>query len=279
MRKVLILGATGLIGSTITRFLQKQHDFEVHAVSRDCSSIPLPNTHNCDMSYQSLNSLMQSTNPTYVVNCVGLTKHLASGTSNTYLFPNVLIPLYLKRLKLKYGYSLIHISSDCVFSGLNAPYSDTDQPDAQDHYGATKAISETLLEADAMILRTSTVGHEQNTKHGLLEWFLSQSGRVNGYKNAYFNGVTTFTLAKLIYQLICSNVGFRIGIFNVASERISKYDFLCIVQKLYRSDNNIVPDEKVNIDRSLIQSKHINENYCHSDWMTQLIQMKEEFND
>jgi dTDP-4-dehydrorhamnose reductase len=279
MPTVLILGASGLIGSTIARFLQKQVGFEVHAASRNCPLKKYFHAHNCDMSYEGLKKLLEEIRPAFVINCVGLTKHLASATSDSYLFPNILVPLSLKRLKSYYSFSFVQVSSDCVFSGSNAPYTDAAQPDALDNYGATKAVAETILEVDAMILRTSTVGHEHTSNHGLLDWFLSQSGPVDGYKKAFFNGVTTLTLAKLIHNLISSKDGFQTGIYNVASERISKYDFLSLVREVYDVKNVIIPEEKTSIDRCLVQSQHINRFQSYSSWSRQITDMKEEYYD
>lgn len=279
MQKILILGASGLIGSTITRFLQRQVAFEVHAASRDCQSKKYVCPHNCDMSYANLKKLLEEIRPDFVVNCVGLTKHLASEKSDSYLFPNILVPLSLKRLKSHYSFSLIQVSSDCVFSGTDAPYTDVAQPDALDNYGATKAIAETILAFDAMILRTSTVGHEHTSNYGLVDWFLSQSGSVYGYKRAFFNGVTTLTLAKLIHKLLGSKDGFQTGIYNVASDRISKYDFLCLLRDKYDVKVTIIPEEKTSIDRCLVQSQHINRYQSHGSWLGQISDMKEEYYD
>ena len=276
MRKVLILGASGLIGSTLSRFLAKQNEIEVHAASRDSSSFAFENKHNCDMRYESLGRLVTKICPSFVINCVGLTKHLASENSDAYLFPNVIVPLNLKRLQKKHRFGLIHISSDCVFAGTSAPYLDCDEPDANDNYATTKAIAEALLEKDAMVLRTSTVGHEFNSRHGLVDWFLGETGKVEGYKNAYFNGVTTLTLAKLVHNLMIAPNGYCTGLYNVSSERISKFDFLHILKKIYELDIEIHPNETVSIDRSLVRSKHIDEFFIDSDWNQQIQEMKDD---
>lgn len=277
MRKILILGASGLIGSTLTKFLAKQSELEVHAASRNCSPLAFLNKHDCDMSHQRLAELVAEIRPAFVVNCVGLTKHLASESSDAYLFPNLIVPLNLQRLKKQYNFALFHISSDCVFSGTNAPYSDCDEPDANDNYATTKAIAESLLKTDAMILRTSTVGHEINSRNGLVDWFLGQTGKVEGYKHAYFNGVTTLTLAKLLHNLISAPNGYQKGVYNVASERISKFDFLHILKNVYEFDIDILPNEYVEIDRSLVQSQHIDEFITHSDWRVQVRDMKDDY--
>ena len=277
MHKVLILGASGLIGSTLTEFLENQSDIEVHAASRNCSPFSFGNKYDCDMSQQGLVELITKVRPVFVVNCVGLTKHLACASSDAYLFPNVIVPLTLKRLKKEFKFELFHISTDCVFSGTNAPYSDSDDPDASDNYAMTKAVAESLLRTEAMILRTSTVGHEINSRNGLVGWFFGQSGNVEGYKNAYFNGVTTLTLSRLIYNLISDPNGYRVGLYNVASERISKFDFLHILKDTYKFNIDIHPNEYVEIDRSLVQSAHIDKFIVHSDWGAQVRDMKEDY--
>ena len=152
-----------MIGYTISKYLQKSEDLKVIPVIRDNRSQHLATATRIAMDFQNLDKLISKINPNFIINCIGLTKHLASDQSDAYLFPNILIPRYLKLLKNNHDFFLIHISSDCVYSG-RAAHTEHCIPDALDNYGISKAISETDLKDSAMVLRTSTVGHEYDSK-------------------------------------------------------------------------------------------------------------------
>ncbi len=122
---------------------------------------------------------------------------------------------------------LLHISTDCVFSGERGNYSELDKPDAEDLYGRSKLLGEVSY-PHAVTLRTSIIGHELNSRHGLLEWFLSQNGRVTGYSRAVFSGLPTCELARVVREYVVPNNDLN-GIYHVAAEPISKYDLLQMI--------------------------------------------------
>jgi dTDP-4-dehydrorhamnose reductase len=145
---------------------------------------------------------------------------------------------------------LIHISTDCVFSGRKGHYSESDVADAEDLYGRSKFLGEVSYEG-CLTLRTSMIGRELDTSHGLLEWFLSQEGKaVPGYTRAIFTGFTTNALAEIIAQIITHYTAMH-GIWHVASEPISKFDLLSLVKEIYGLHIHIEPDDTVKTDRSL----------------------------
>jgi dTDP-4-dehydrorhamnose reductase len=151
---------------------------------------------------------------------------------------------------------LIHISTDCVFSGREGMYSEEHVADAQDLYGRSKLLGE-VNAAQAITLRTSLIGPELNSAHGLLGWFLSQQSRVTsvrGFSRAIFSGLTTVELARVIRDFILPNADLH-GIYHVSSEPISKYALLALIARAYRVDVRIDPDESVVIDRSLDSSR------------------------
>ena len=223
--------------------------------------------------------LTQQYKPNFIINCIGLTKHLANRESNKYFYPNVFIPRYLKILSDKFDFNLLHISSDCVFSGREGNYKETSLPDAMDYYGLTKAISETDLETTAMVLRTSTVGHEQHTQHGLVEWFLSSEKNIKGFSRALFNGVTTLELAEVVWEIISGKIKFQNGIFHVTSNTISKYDFLSLINEIYEAKKNISKDERFIIDRTLHKSDKIKAlDRSKKSWRKMILKMKENRN-
>ena len=277
MRKIILLGSSGMIGYTITKHLQKGKDVKVIPAVREKRAKYFNHASNISSDFEVLGNLISKIKPHYVINCIGLTKHLASEHSDAYLFPNILVPRFIKMLKAKHKFFIIHISSDCVYSGQDAPYTDKHIPDALDYYGLSKAISENDLKDSAMILRTSTVGHEYESKNGLVEWFLSQSGSITGFKNAFFNGVTTLTLAKIIETKVNSENLFEHGIFNVSNERISKFKFLNLLRDVYCKNIEILPDYSFEIDRSLVMSKKIDDIWEKISWEQQIREMKEHY--
>ena len=273
--RTLVLGASGMIGSTISSYLyDKTLLLEAHRKKSKCLSHRQYFLKNVE--YESLSKLIFEFKPDYVINCIGLTKHLASLDSLEYFYPNILIPRYLKRLKIEFNFMLIHISSDCVFNGKLGNYSEKSVPDSLDFYGLTKAISESDLENHAMILRTSTVGYEQDTNQGLVEWFLHSDTEINGYSRAFFNGVTTLELAKVIGEIISKKIVMEHGIFHVTGNKISKFDFLLLLNDVHKAKKNIQKDNSFFIDRTLNKSKKIHAlDRSKSSWKKMLIEMKD----
>ena len=128
-------------------------------------------------------------------------------------------------------------------------YSEDDLPNAKDIYGISKSLGESIYHHN-LVIRTSTIGHEINTKHGLLEWFISQNSYCTGYRNAYFSGITTLELANLINDFILKKLNL-IGLFNVSSEKISKYELLSKINEIYKLKKKIIISDQQKIDRSL----------------------------
>jgi dTDP-4-dehydrorhamnose reductase len=141
--------------------------------------------------------------PAAVINFMGIVKQLEAAKDPLISIEvNALFPQRLARLCPRRGIRLIHISTDCVFSGPKGNYSESDLPDAEDLYGRTKFLGEASCEG-CLTLRTSTIGRELETSHGLMEWFLSQEGKsVSGYKRAVFSGFTTNALAEIIAKIV-----------------------------------------------------------------------------
>jgi dTDP-4-dehydrorhamnose reductase len=147
---------------------------------------------------------------------------------------------------------LIHISTDCVFDGVRGQYRETDDSNARDVYGKSKFLGETDdREAAAVTLRTSIIGRELGTGHGLVEWFLAQQGKsVKGFRKAIFTGFTTHELANVITQVIRQNPPLR-GLYQVASPPIDKFELLGLLRDAFRLQIDIQPDEEFVCDRSL----------------------------
>ena len=154
-------------------------------------------------------------------------------------------------------FNVIHISTDCVFDGLNGNYKENAFDFSIDNYGQTKRIAERIMK-NSLVIRTSTIGHELFYSNGLLEWFLSTKKKCIGFDNAYFNGLTTFELAKVINKYFIKKSYFPRSLINVGSFKISKFDLLCEIKKVYKKNVEIERDFNFKLDRTMNINKFIN---------------------
>ena len=198
-----------------------------------------------------LANLFSEAQPNIVINCVGLTKHhkeaddaLLAASINT-MFPHRLADLCKSS-----NSRLIHISTDCIFSGLRGSYLEGDHSDADDIYGKSKYLGEVTNYSHVVTLRTSTIGHELQSAFGLLDWFLGQKSSCQGFKKAFFSGVPTVELAKIIEQYVLPNPQLC-GLYHVGANKISKYDLLTQIAHEYNKKIEIIPNVTFKIDRSL----------------------------
>ena len=188
--------------------------------------------------------------PRFVVNAVGVVKQSpAAKDPIASIEVNALFPHRLAEACEAIGAKLVHVSTDCVFSGRKGRYAKWDEPDPVDLYGRTKLLGEPG--GGALTLRTSIVGRELDTAHGLVEWFLSnRGGRVRGFSRAVFSGLSTGTFAELIADLLERQPSLS-GLYHVAAEPIDKHALLALLNEAYGAGVEIAPDEEMVIDRSL----------------------------
>jgi dTDP-4-dehydrorhamnose reductase len=186
-----------------------------------------------------------------VVNCAGVIRQRPDATAAIpSIAINALLPHCLADTLGRWGGRLIHVSTDCVFSGLRGWYTEDDPSDAGDLYGRSKFLGE-VAAANALTLRTSVIGRELRHHRSLLDWFLAQAGTtVQGYRRAWWSGVTTNHLADLVVDLIAEHPSLH-GLYQVSSGRLSKLDLLLELRARYDLDIEIVPDDSVFCDRSL----------------------------
>ena len=190
--------------------------------------------------------------PDVIVNCVGIIKQRSEAKASLpSITVNSLLPPWLGEQCASWGGRLIHISTDCVFSGKgNGNYKEDDPSDAEDLYGKSKYLGE-VSTGNAITLRTSIIGRELFNRSSLLEWFLSQQRKqVSGFKNALYSGVTTNHLAEVIGDVIQYHPKLT-GLYQVTSQTISKCDLLHLLRDAYKLDVEIVPDETFHCDRSM----------------------------
>ena len=262
MMNILVLGATGMLGNAVVRVLSEKTDWEVYGTVRSEStrrffqeSIARKLLTGVDVEQQdSLINAFNRTRPDVVINCAGLTKHKPEADDPLISIPiNTLMPHRLAGLCKLIGARLVHISTDCVFSGEKGGYSEDDFADARDVYGKSKALGEVLY-PHTITLRTSSIGHELQSKYGLLDWFLSQEGRCKGYTRAVFSGLPTVIFAQVIRDVVIPHRELS-GLYHVAAKPINKYELLMLIARMYGKQIEIAPDDNLVIDRSLEASR------------------------
>jgi dTDP-4-dehydrorhamnose reductase len=201
-----------------------------------------------------LAELFSEARPDVTVNCVGLVKQAAHSNEILASVPvNTLLPHRLAKLAEARRSRLVHVSTDCVFSGEKGNYRETDRPDSTDVYGLSKHLGE-VGGSNAITLRTSMIGHELRGRLSLLEWFLAQKGAATGFTHAIFSGLPTVELARIVRDYVLTRPELN-GLYNVSAEPISKYNLLRLIASEYGKAIEIVPDAKLVIDRSLDSSR------------------------
>lgn len=236
--KILILGKNGMVGSMLTSYYGTQKKYNIDSWGKqdfDALKSDIPDLQQYD----------------YVINCIGLIKQKSLNKALLYElnahFPNKLAT------KCK---RLIHISSDCVFSGKKLfpkSYTVFDKPDANDDYGKSKAAGECFDKA--MILRTSVIGPSKDIS-GLFEWCRQANDPIKGYSNHYWSGITTLELAKIIDQII-SQDKFSTEIYQISSEPITKLHLLQQINQIFGLNKIIVEHTDIETINRVLQSNII----------------------
>jgi len=283
--RVLILAASGMLGHSLLYALKKSHGMDVHGTVR--SKEPLIGIMPASIidtlvagvdayDMKTVEKAMRDVQPDVVINCIGIVRQQAEGHMRLPCIElNARLPHLLHGLCKEYGCRLIHVSTDCVFDGRKEGlYSEDDPFTAKDVYGITKYLGE-LHEAPAVTIRTSIIGHELRNKLSLVEWFLAQQGEVKGYAKAIYSGLTTCELANVIARYILPNPQLK-GLYQVASDPISKLDLLRLVAEIYEKRITIVPDSEVD-DNKAMSCAHFREatGYKSPSWPDQIRVMRE----
>ncbi|MHB8053170.1 MAG: dTDP-4-dehydrorhamnose reductase family protein [Methanoregula sp.] len=260
--KILLLGATGMLGHKLMQVLSKKFhvsgtvrgDTRTYAATPVFSGITLLGNTRAD-EIATIQEAINIAAPDVVINCIGIVKQLPAAQNRlASISINALFPHQMAKICRNRNIRFIHVSTDCVFSGKRGCYTEDDLSDADDLYGKTKFLGEVDYPG-CLTLRTSIIGRELESSHGLIEWFLSQEGKtVYGYKKAIFSGLTTNAFSGIIGRIISDCPELR-GVVQVASIPISKFDLLTLVKKTYGMNIDIRPDEMVINNRSLNADK------------------------
>jgi dTDP-4-dehydrorhamnose reductase len=251
--KVLILGSTGLIGHQVYNYLKDSDNYELHNISyrnKIQNDTILLNARDEKDFIDKITNIR----PQYIVNCIGILINGSDADPENAIFLNSYMPHRLTRLADKINAKLIHISTDCVFSGdKKKPYVETDEKDGRGIYAKTKGLGE-IVSDKHLTLRTSVVGPELKTDgEELFHWFMNQQGDISGFTKAIWSGVTTIELSKAVKWSIDNDIT---GLYHVTNNTsISKYELLKLFQKYTKKDISIKPVDGKNVDKSFIDTR------------------------
>jgi dTDP-4-dehydrorhamnose reductase len=227
--KILIFGSNGMLGTYLKNFLSKK--YEVVAITRE----------NIDLSKSTEKEILEFLSKNVsgddlIINSSGVIKQ-RDYIINDMISVNSIFPNILANFKKNKNCKIIHITTDCVFSGNKGYYTETDAHDCFDEYGRTKSLGENK---DLTIIRTSIIGEEKQNKKSLLEWVISNKGKtIDGYDNHLWNGVTCLELTKLIDEIIKSNT-YWIGVKHFFSpDTVSKFELVSLINEIYSLDLTI----------------------------------------
>lgn len=252
MKKILVLGASGMAGHTISLYFKKQN-YDVTTLTTSPFFIK-PNIVLDAFDYLKLKEVVLEGQYDAVINCIGLLNEFANNNPDKAIYLNGFLPHYLSQITKNTKTKIIQMSTDCVFSGEKGSYSEYDFKDGKTMYDQSKAIGE-LNNSKDLTFRNSIIGPDINPNGiGLFNWFIKQTGDLKGYRKAIWTGVTTLTLAKAMEKAIIDNLT---GIYNlVNNETISKYELLKIFNDIFKKGNlKITPDDQVALNKSLMRTR------------------------
>ena len=274
--KVLVLGASGMLGHAMIRVLSENHNLQVFGSIRSDKVKVFFSPHNAEnlvlcndvTNLNVLSDIFDKVQPNVVINCISLDKALLAKSSPLLMIPiYALLPHQLAKLCNGIDARLIHISTDGVFSGSRGNYLEDDACDSQDIYGITKYIGE-VHESHTITIRTSIIGHELKSKNGLVEWFLSQQTQCQCFNRVIFSGFPTVVLAQIIRDFVIPNADLN-GVHHIASNPISKRELLLLIAEVYGKKIKFITNNKVQINRSLNGERfRIATGYIPPDWQS-----------
>lgn len=263
MKKILILGGDGMLGhkayqilsrdfdtfATVINFHDKLRQIKIFDDKRIFNKVDAFN-------FNLIEKIIIELRPDFIINCIGIIKQLKeSKNPKISIYINSLLPHLLAECCKKTDSKLIHISTDCVFSGKKGNYVEEDLSDAEDLYGKTKYLGE-INYGTTLTLRTSIIGQELFTSHALFEWFLSQKNKsVNGYVNAIYTGLTTIAFCNEIKRII-NEYPKLAGLYHVSSEKIDKFQLLCLIRDTYKLNIKVRKYYDFYCDRSLDSTRY-----------------------
>ena len=255
--KVLVIGGDGMLGHELLAGLSASHEVAV-TLRRDLAAYAHHGMFTPANAFAGVDvrdagrvlEVVADYQPQAIVNAAGIVKQRADAQrSIPSIEVNSLFPHRLAVIARAAGARLVHISTDCVFSGDRGGYRETDPPDPIDLYGRSKVLGE-VDEEGCITLRTSMIGLELANRLSLVEWALAQQGQISGYRHVLYSGLTTMELTRAIDEILVRHSGIH-GIWHLASEPISKYDLLDGLFRRIGRDGDVRPEDGVVSNRTM----------------------------
>lgn len=275
MKKVLLLGSGGMAGQILKIELLKLKDkIEFVDIARS-NKITTPAIQIDLTNFDQLKEIINNGKFDYIINCIGLLNSFAEKNPDQAILINSFLPHYLEKITADLTTKIIHISTDCVFSGNSGGYIESDFKDGIGFYAQSKALGEIINNKD-LTIRTSIIGPDLNASGiGLFNWIINQSGTINGYTRAFWSGVTTIQLAKVILEII-NRTSIPTGLIHLTNNtKISKFDLLNIIENVFELKNiKIVKYNNYEVDKSLVNTRN-DLNINVPSYLEMIIEMRE----
>lgn len=251
-KKVLILGSTGLIGHQIYTFLKKKNKYQLFNVSKsklNSDTILLDAT-----NYLKLEKEIINIKPEFIINCIGILIEKSEKFPDIATKLNSNLPKQLEATSKKLKFKIIHMSTDCVFSGNKGNYNEYDIPDGETDYAKSKIKGEIDSKVH-LTIRTSVIGPELKKGSELFDWFMRAKDKVNGYTGSIWSGVTTLELSKMVFYCIENNIN---GIYNFTSSvPTTKYELLLTIKDVFNKDIIVKKTVGVETNKVLIDNRKL----------------------
>lgn len=272
MIKVAVIGCKGMAGHLIKNYLKSTGVYDIFGIAREIE--PSKNLINLDvLNTSELEHVIKKNSFSIVINCIGLLNKIAEDNPEKAVWFNSYFPHYLESLGKRYSFKLIHISTDCVFSGKEGSYTEESFKNGVGYYAQSKALGEVVNNRD-LTFRTSIIGPELKIDGiGLFHWFMHQKGPINGYTEAYWTGVTTLELAKAIHKAIQQDLR---GLYHlVNNSKVSKYELLCLFNNIFKNNRiEVLAEGNYKVDKSLVCSRN-DFDYAIPSYEKMIVEMKE----
>lgn len=250
--KYLVLGAGGMAGHIITNYLLEQGESVDGLERRElsyCKTFVMDAT-----KFDKLKEVLEVGEYDYIINCIGLLNTACDEHIDLAILLNSYLPHFLVEITKELKTRVIQMSTDCVFSGKKGNYTELDNPDGETKYDKTKALGE-INDEKNLTFRNSIIGPDINENGiGLFNWFMKQSGEINGFKKSLWTGVTTLTLAKAMHKASYDNLT---GLYNLVNNSVTnKYELCSMFNKYMNKELKINKIDGINHDKSLYRTRN-----------------------
>lgn len=271
MKKIVVLGSTGMAGHMIFHYLKKV-GFDVYGISRSENNTE----HSARIDITDINQIcyyIDKIHADVIINCIGLLQKACDNRPDLAIFVNSYFPHYLENYYRNAPSKIIQLSTDCVFSGDKGKYLASDLPDGRTFYDRSKSLGELNNEKD-LTFRMSIIGPDIDPSGtGLFNWFMKQSGTIYGFSKVQWNGITTLELAKALVSALEQNLS---GLYQlVPDQSINKYQLLLYMQSIFQKDNVEILENRTVISDKTLVNERTDFHYHLDNYNMQLIQMKE----